>query len=375
MNRKMLTQMAVGAVIAALCMYFLLRNTDIGELWAALRQAKYIWLIPVLALYVVSLAFRTWRWKYLLIGVKPLSFGALWTPVAFGFLGNAVLPARMGEVIRVVMLSRQQSMAFSTVLASLVMDRMFDMIAAVIIGITAFAILPIDAGAFERFGGALGEFTDQAITIDTVRRTVGVTMGGALVLGLAMLGLLYYQRARAERIFRVLLFFLPERPRERLIGLLERFTDGLHVFRSGRHVLYCLLCTAGTWVPILLTFLALFRAFDFQAQLPLHAPFIMVACASVAVMIPTPGYFGPYQVFMAIALALCSSTLVEEAGAAVEAFAMVAWLGSFLPPVVIGILALMLGRVDLATLREDVSAGAHAQEDHASASPPAGAPH
>lgn len=358
MNRRALGQMLVGAAIAGACLYFFFRNTDVAALWTALKSADYRWLGLVALLGACSMVFRVFRWKYLLYEAKDISFRGLWTPTAIGFMANALLPARAGEAIRVVALAQRERVPIPTVVATLVMDRLFDLLAVVIIGVWAFSILPIDASALEQLSAQF------PFTIDEVRRIIGVSMGGSMVVGVVVLNLLYFQRERTERLLRAVLFFLPSRWRERLIDILERFTDGMSILRRPRHVAACLFFTLGTWGTITLTFPVFFYAFHIQDLLPWYAPIIMVACASLAVLVPTPGYLGSYQIGMAVALALTNASIGSERPGMVEAFGIVTWVGTFIPVVLLGLATLAFEGVSLGALQRQAKAETATATEH-----------
>ena len=355
-NRKAVIQMIVGAGIAGACLYFFFRNTDPKQLLAAMKQAHYIWLLPAFLLTLASLMFRVWRWRYLLYEVKRISLRGLWTPMILGFMGNTLLPARAGEAIRVVALSQREQVPFTTTLASLVMDRMFDMLAVVLVIMFVFGVLPLDVSAIE-------QYSDQfPFTVEGIRHSVGVVMGGGLLVGIAMLLFLYHQRERTERVLRRVLFFLPHGFRDRLIGMLETFTDGMHVFRSPRHIIYCLMHTVGVWVTIAATFVMFIYAFDLQGYLDWRAPIILLACASLAVMIPTPGFLGSYQIGMAVGLALANGAIARDTAGVVEAFGIVTWIATFIPVVLLGLLTLAMEGVSLGAFQRDATADGQAQE-------------
>lgn len=345
MNRRALAQLVAGVAIAGICLYFFFRNTDFAQLWLALKQANYVWFLPAFAVAGGSLVFRVFRWKHLLYDAKRISFRGLWTPTSLGFLGNAVLPARAGEAMRIVSLSQRERVPLTTVLASLVMDRLFDLVAVALIVLLAFSVLPIDVTALDQFQERF------PYTIDEIRLRMGVVMGLTAVGGFSVLLMLYYRRPQAERFLELTLFFLPHGPRERVIGLLEHFTDGMHVLKSGKRTAYCLWYTLLTWATQTLMFPLFALAVGIQDQMPLHAPLILMACASIAVLVPTPGYLGSYQLGMAIGLALVNSAIGADQPGVVEAFGILAWSGTFLPVVVIGLVTLAVEGVSLGTLQ------------------------
>jgi glycosyltransferase 2 family protein len=78
-------------------------------------------------LYAVVTVVRGWRWHELLrhlgAGHRQADAYAL---VAVGYMGNAVLPARGGEVLRTVLMARRSSAGKREVLGSIVSERVLD---------------------------------------------------------------------------------------------------------------------------------------------------------------------------------------------------------------------------------------------------------
>ncbi|HIE38095.1 MAG TPA: flippase-like domain-containing protein, partial [Anaerolineae bacterium] len=89
--------LAVGLVVSLGLLWYSLRDLHLGEVWTALRYARYGWLVPGVAVYFVSVWFRAWRWGFLLRGSKPLSANRLFPIVVIGYMGNDILPFRLGE--------------------------------------------------------------------------------------------------------------------------------------------------------------------------------------------------------------------------------------------------------------------------------------
>src|SRR3989304_5901042 len=72
-------------------------RTDLGELGDALAQANYWWVVPAVAIWFVSAAFRSLRWHYLLHRLPNLSTRTLYPIVIIGYIANNLLPPRAGE--------------------------------------------------------------------------------------------------------------------------------------------------------------------------------------------------------------------------------------------------------------------------------------
>ena len=117
--------------ISAVAVVLLARSVDLAGSAQVLSKVNLG--VVALALFGVAGQFtlRSVRWKGLveaMAGTSP-SLRAVAGSMAVGYLGNAVLPARLGEPARVIDLSRRAGLAIDTVTASVVLERAIDVLA------------------------------------------------------------------------------------------------------------------------------------------------------------------------------------------------------------------------------------------------------
>ena len=109
------------------------------------------WLLAALALYALATLLRAERWHHILAitGVhasRPDCYGL----TCVGYMGNNVLPARAGEVLRVVLLAPRCDASKRTVAGSIVAERLLDVVAlatifvVVVYGVLSSTVLPTD---------------------------------------------------------------------------------------------------------------------------------------------------------------------------------------------------------------------------------------
>ncbi|HRE29544.1 MAG TPA: lysylphosphatidylglycerol synthase transmembrane domain-containing protein, partial [Anaerolineales bacterium] len=102
-----------------------------------------------IAVYFVGVWARAWRWHYLLKPIKAISTNTMFPIVTIGYMGNNILPARAGEVLRAFVLRKQQGVPVSASLATIVVERIFDgvvMLMFVIFNLNGLAQLSADSG-------------------------------------------------------------------------------------------------------------------------------------------------------------------------------------------------------------------------------------
>ena len=86
---------------------------------------------------VLSYVFRAYRWQALLQPSLKVDVGGLYSPMMVGFMGN-FLPARAAEILRPYFLSKKYDITFSAALASVIMERLFDLIMLLLVLIWVF---------------------------------------------------------------------------------------------------------------------------------------------------------------------------------------------------------------------------------------------
>ena len=119
-------QFWLGVGISVVFLYISLRGLHLQDLKAALEAANYWWLIPGITIYFLAVWARAWRWHYLLRPIKSIPTRKMFPIVCIGYMGNNIYPARAGEVLRAVVLKRDEGVAISASLATIIVERVFD---------------------------------------------------------------------------------------------------------------------------------------------------------------------------------------------------------------------------------------------------------
>lgn len=318
---------AIGLALTVFLLWLAFRNTQWAEMWRVLREANFG--LAALSVAVVTLVFplRAARWRPILHTVAPnLPFGSVWRPTAIGMMANNVLPARMGELVRAYMLSRETSVPFSAGFASLVVDRVFD--GALIVLLMLAAMLdprfPSGQSASNFLGG-------------------GVIM---LVLVVAALYAVVFFPDRLIGIFELVARRVAPRFEERGREMLHAFATGLSVLRHPGRFAAVFLWALALWLVNAIAFWIMFRAVGIHA--PFSAALFIQALIVLGVALPsTPGFFGPWE-FTAIFGLKLYGVPDSLAGAWAIGFHVL----SLIPITVIGLYYLVRSGMKLGELKE-----------------------
>ncbi|HID90026.1 MAG TPA: flippase-like domain-containing protein [Anaerolineae bacterium] len=272
MKRRWLL-LLLGLAVSLFFLWYALRDLHLGEVAAALREARYIWLIPGVAVYFISVWFRAWRWGFLLRGSKPISANRLYPVVVIGYMGNDILPFRLGEALRAYVLWRKEGVNIGTTFTTAVLERLFDGLTLVLFVLFGLLFIPFSA------------FLNRLITVAS-----GAFFGALLVfLALAARPDLLRRIARA-----VIDRLIPARFRPPLLGLVEGIVDGLESLRSGRDVLVLFGITIWVWLLESLKYWLVSFAFDLD--LSYVDVMLMGGAVNLLTALPSlPGYIGTFE--------------------------------------------------------------------------------
>ena len=279
----MIRRFVLGAAVGAFFLWLALRNVSPGEIAAALRGAS----LPAFGLFVLmhlaALGLRALRWRLLVRQLVDVPARRLLPPLAIGLMVNFLLPGRAGELVRVWLLARREQVSASAVFATVVVERLFDGL-AVICFLTLVPFL-VDVG-------------DPVLM--TRVRWAALLLPVAYVVILAALYLLGHHRE-------ALAAFLARHPAvqrrpllARGVHLVERFCAGLGILRSWRALAGTAALSLLIWGWAGLSNALMLRAFGLD--LPGYAPFFLLVLQAVGVLIPTPGFVGPFQYAHVVAL-------------------------------------------------------------------------
>ena len=267
----------LGMVISAAALYLTLRDVDFAAFIRAVATAQAAWFLPAALAFLGGLAIRALRWATLL-GEAPLN--TTFHAMNIGYMLNMVLPFRVGEIGRAVVIGQRTDVSAATALSSIVVERLLDLAAVVLMFLVFAQFIPMDAAL------------SRAATISA----------GLIAILLIGVGVVIWQSARFEGILARLLARVP---RINAQGWLRRYRDfcaGFKLINSGRRLAIVLLTTLGIWLAQLLI-----AGFAMAAFLParLDQAGLMLVAANLGGAAPSaPGGLGPVQFFARVALVM-----------------------------------------------------------------------
>jgi hypothetical protein len=252
--------------------------------------------------YGVATVARGWRWHWILRNAEiPHARGDAYALLPVGYMGNTVLPARGGELLRVFLLANRSGARRREVLGSIVSERLVDAATLVLL----FAALT--------WAGVADTPLGQRPALVAV-----------VVLALGMAGVRVY---------------LAIRRRGRLDAFAERVRPLVRAARPlyGRGGILLGVATIGIWFLECLVLWLLGRSLSLDVS-PIGACFVLVLSAFLSLVPAAPGYIGTYDAAIIFGLKGLGIT-----GAHAVGFALLTRFVIFAPITLVG-LGLLVGR-------------------------------
>jgi len=284
LNGGLLVKVLLSLPIAALALWFAFRGVAVGELVDVFRAVRPGPLALSLLLMTCLAAVRLLRWGVLVRSVAPVPAMKILTVGSIGFMAIDLLPVRLGEFVRPVLLERRAGVPLGAGMATIVAERIMDLIAvqaALFLAVAWADLPPLHIPLFDR-------------SVDLGVEGRAVALFALAILGLPALALVLAGE-RGLVVLRRLASILPGRLGALALSLASSFHDALR--RIGQPV--ALAQAAGltviAWTLNVLVLWALLFALGITTLGFPEATVVMLVVA-VCIMLPAPaGGLGVFE--------------------------------------------------------------------------------
>lgn len=305
--------MAVGIVaITALFTYLALRDVRYSDTWSALRKSNYWWLIPALVTLAVHVVTRAYRWQIVFKQDRRPAFGPISKATLIGYLFNNILPARAGEPARILALKQYAGTSYSEGTATVVVERVFDVLSLLVILFVMTPWLP---------------------HVAWLRSAAYLALGLAIALACVIAVIARYGERPVRFVMRPLAR-LPVFDHERVEHMAANVVYGLESLRNVRHGLWVFAVTTASWLILGVCFWLLMLGF--HLHLSLLAGILVTVAVGLSFIVPAPP--AGVGIFEAAGLAALSSYGIAKSNAL--AYVLVLHVLNVLPLIVAGVVVL-----------------------------------
>ena len=325
-----------GLAVSIIAILIVVRTVDIGKTLDVISRTDPVYIALALAIIPIQVLVRGWRWRLLLPhrpDGTPVPVRRTISPMLIGYLGNNVLPARLGEAIRAFLVARREDLVPLEAFGATMLERLIDVVALALIGLVAALVL-----------GA--EWWIVAI---------GLVAGIGGLFALALLVVLGF--ARLVDVGRWVLERLHLADRlERVLGWAGSFAVGVDRGRDVPRLAGAVGISLIAWVVDATIFYLV--GLSLGIELALADAVLIGAVAVLATAIPAaPGYVGTFEL-AATSTAVALGIPREEA----LAMAVLVHMVTVIPIVIAGAIALVMTGASLGSIAAEAE---EAEDAHA----------
>jgi uncharacterized protein (TIRG00374 family) len=316
----------IGILISILCLGLSLKDVRFADFWEALQGANYVFLAITVLMTALGLFGRALRWQLLFYPTNDLPLSKVFAVLNIGYLLINVLPARLGDVARAILLGELTGVSKARTLSTIVVERVTDVLVVLLFLASVVFFVPVP------------EWVARSAMV------VGVGFVGLAV----VLVVFARQRERGLALLHRLASLVRFLDRESVWQLVGSLLDGLGILRYWRPAGKLLLGSILIWFLGLIQFYSVVLAFDLQV--PVAATVFIMCITALGMTVPSsPGYIGVWEYIIILGLSLFG---VDKSHAL--SYALVLHFSVYITTTVMGVFSLWRETLAMSILREEV---------------------
>mgnify|MGYP000880691670 CR=1 FL=1 len=287
----------IASAVMTACMLWALKKQDMSLVPPASAFAKvpHWWTVPVYVLFLAVMSlFRASRWRFLLRSSAEIPYRRIITVSWISFAAILVLPFRLGEFIRPMMIRDKGKISATAALGTVVAERIVDgLVLSAILGLSLF-LIPTISPLPEHVVGL------PSVPTSLVRRSA-MGMFALFTGAFGTIAVFYFARNFARRATLAVFGIVSQKLAQKLADTASKLADGLHFLGRGRDAgpflletgLYWLVNACGMWVLAW----GCGIVHEGGASITLGECFALMGMLGAAILIPgPPGMLGVFQV-------------------------------------------------------------------------------
>jgi len=290
----------IGVIFSCVALYLTLINVPLDQLWNDLISVKFQWVILSIIINCISFILRAFRWQLIVKEIQYINFWEAYHPTSIAFMMNSILPGRIGELARPVILSQNKKIPLSGGFATIVTERIFDVIILILLYAVVFLHVDIDPN----FQMEIGKYTLSKTLLSSLATQIFFLF--SILLMLIVCINIYYVRLGLKKI----LFLIPQlfkftgkRTTNFILhkcivpitNIIDHVADGFSFLKRVSRIIYCFFLSVVIWLLVAVSYYVM--SFGYQN---LHISFFEMCAVLVMICffisLPSvPGYWGIWE--------------------------------------------------------------------------------
>jgi hypothetical protein len=319
-----LKKLIVGLIISAGFIYLSFRNVQLGEVAEKLGNIDYKYIFYLFFISIISLFLRSKRWAVIISPIEKIPQKVLFPISCVGIMATVLFPMRIGEIMRPYLLSNKSKVSLSPGLATIFIERTFDLISLFIVSI--IMMLSTDLPSWVMGAG-----------------------WGFLATIVALIGFIifyYFKADVALKLIYPILKRLSTKHAQKINDILTAFKEGFSIIANPRLLLYTFSLSILVWGCGVLSTYCMLRSVHIET--PFIVAIVVFVITTLGISLPTaPGFVGNIQYGSILALSLYN--IPKEDALAFSFVYQIVGIGLV---IVIGLLCLPAVDISFKTMKE-----------------------
>lgn len=269
-----------GIGVSVGLLWWVFHGVDLASVGRDLAAADPLLLLATGAIATAGGLIRAVRWRLLLepAGAET-TLHARWASLNIGFMATNLFPARLGEIVRPLALSRMAPVSMSKALGTVVLERVLDAVALLIL-----AILTVLSPAFPAGATVFDRPIGQTLS--------GTAVTGGIVVVLVIIAVFFPERVMA--LAHRLAARRPGRAGEAIVRRIDHALSGFRLVRQPVALAKAMAWSFILWIWMGAAFWTAFRAFGIPLGFT-AAMFTECALSLFEALPAGPGFIGTMQ--------------------------------------------------------------------------------
>ncbi len=275
MSRRRIIQSIIFLIVGIALFLYVYKDLDLSELEGVLSELKYGWIGLSFLFGLWAHWIRAIRWRLL---ITPLDYQPrevnLFLSIMILYFTNLIIP-RGGEVARCGVVNRYEKVPFSSLLATVLVERFSDFLGFLTICVVVFLWqLPVIKELYANLDLGNGTFASMSLK--------ALFFGGVLL----VLLILFYLFRNSKLLFKLKI---------KIKELIREFISGLKTIFHLRHTFRYIFYTYFIFVLYLMMFYVVFFAYPPTAHLNLEVAILSFTVGTFAFLLPIQAGIGAWH--------------------------------------------------------------------------------
>ena len=347
MKKNITISLIIGVIISALALYLTFRNVPVSDLLVYIVSINYFWIVPAVLVLLTSFVLRVFRWQVILESAGKVNFWQAFHPLMIGFMINCILPGRVGEIARPAVLQKKENIPFSTGLATVAAERVFDVTILLILFSILLATIPIDPNLDIVFGKY------------HLNRETLVTIGGGTfkLLILFIVGIIMVSFGKTRTVIKRSIMWVPslfffcgaglkkkiqKKICEPVVRVVDNVTSGFALVRYPSKIFICFGLSVFIWTLAAFSYYITAQGCPgIKLSFTEISAHMIIICFFIALP-SVPGYWGIWEAGGVFALVLFGVSSKDAAGYTLANHAI-----QIFPVMIVGLVSVMVTSVNI----------------------------